>query len=101
MPELLEQLSLLERFYLEITELKRKEMEMGTTAHLRDLNPEKLTEKDMEIYQKFKNGLLELAEFNEYRHIYCNVEENYDSCEFAAFLANKADYWSNKMKLAR
>ena len=97
MNESLEQSSPLKQFHLEIAELKRKEQEESVSVHLRDLTPEKLTEQDMKIYNKLKNGTLKLVEFREYRHISCNVSKNFDSCEFAAFIGNHVDYWKNRM----
>lgn len=93
MTEQSEQLSPLEQFHREITELKIKEAEGGITVHLRDLTPENLTEKDMLIYNKFKDKILDLNEFREYRHIVCNEDKNTDSCYFAAFLGNQFNYW--------
>ena len=97
MPKSPEQLSQLEKFHLEISELKGEEERGGQSVHLRDISPQNLTEEDMLIYRKFKDSTLELSEFKEYRDNVCGGVKYKDSCDFAAFLGNQARYWDSRM----
>jgi uncharacterized coiled-coil DUF342 family protein len=45
-------------FRAEIAELKRAEEEKGEAAHFNLIEPDELTERDMEIFYKLKNGEL-------------------------------------------
>lgn len=98
MTQSFEQLSTLDKFRLEIAELKRKESEAGISVHFRDLTPENLTIEDMNLYNKFRSGTLELSEFRKYRGLVCKEKKDQDSCGLAAYIANQADYWDKKMK---
>lgn len=57
-------------FRAEISELKRKEDDKeDSSSHFQfgEFNPADLTEKDMEIYEKFKKGTLSVEELDQYR----------------------------------
>jgi len=75
-------------FQDEMARLKEAEKKEGISVHLRDLSPEKLTDEDREIYNKFINNSLSLEEFREYRS---GVSKGKDSSriDFAGYIANK------------
>ncbi len=97
MTESIEQLTSLEKFHVEVSELKRKEEEEGKTVHFQSLSPEKLTELDAAIYNKFKDGTLTFKEFSKYRNLVSEEKDNESSRHFVAYLANQGLYWLDKM----
>lgn len=82
----------LEKFRREIQILKEKEVE-ETSDHLSDIDPDRLDEKDMEMYKKYvgvdDSNLDEAVEaFKEYR---MGLEKTHkqDSKDLAGFFGNK------------
>lgn len=83
----------LEEFRKEIQILKEKEVE-ETSYHLSDVDPNKLDEKDMEIYKKYAeaddSNLDEVVEdFKAYRRGLKRTQGKEDSKDLAGFLGNK------------
>lgn len=66
-------------------------------AHFIELNIDELTADDMNLWRKFKDRTLELEEFRAYRNEVSKNKDRHSSHEFAAYIANQALYWAEKM----
>ena len=55
-------------FHVEISELKVEEEKEGETAHFTNMNPQNLTQEDMEIWGEFKSGKITDQELVNWRH---------------------------------
>ena len=73
----------LARFRAEIAALKAQERE---TLHLRDIQPEELTEEDAYVYQLFMDNTLDPNMFEIYRN---SIQKKGSRVDFAAYLTNK------------
>ena len=60
--------ALLGAFRAEISKLKAEEEKEGETAHFTNMNPQNLTQEDMEIWGKFKSGKITDQELVNWRH---------------------------------
>ena len=84
----------LDKFKKEIAEIKQKEtkgelstIHLSETEYRKAVDVNELTEKDMEIWEKLKEGTLRTDEFREYRAEI--PKDNQSRIDFAAFIANK------------
>jgi hypothetical protein len=82
----------LDNFQKEIEGIKEEEAESGivmlaSTKNVPEVKPQELIEEDMEIWNKFKEGELELEELEEYRS---NIDpDNYHRRAFSNFVIKK------------
>jgi hypothetical protein len=87
-----EKVTPLDEFQKEIEEIKEEEAESGivmlaSTKNVPEVKPQELVEEDMEIWNKFKEGKLELEELEEYRS---NIDpDNYHRRAFSSFVIKK------------
>lgn len=91
------------QFREEIERLKTIEEKAGTSAHLRgaenipEVNTAELTNEDMEIWQKLKDNILTIEEFENYRNDVVNLG-NSSRGDFVGFVGNRLQklMWEKK-----
>lgn len=86
----------LKSFIAEIAEMKRKNREKGTPAHLFKVNPEELTPEDLGAWEKIKNETIQREDVEAYKKSLLNEKNNpkegvsESRYEFLNFIRNRA-----------